>query len=111
MKRYLFNFKTMFLGTLVHLSSCLNDDLPDVGDLVDLTGPTPSFNFNEITTSQIWPATWKTEFVTAIPKKSSPEGIQDLRNISCTALVSKLYESYVLEWLKGEIRLKTKQEH
>ncbi|GAA4965546.1 hypothetical protein [Algibacter aquimarinus] len=52
MKRYLFNLKSMFLGTFVLLSSCLNDDLPDVGDLVDLTGPTPSFNFNEITSSQ-----------------------------------------------------------
>ena len=52
MKKYLFNLKYIALGILVFLSSCLSDDLPDVGDIVDLTGPTPSFNFNEITTSQ-----------------------------------------------------------
>lgn len=52
MKKYLFNLKCMVLGAFTALSSCLSDDLPDVGDLVDLTGPTPSFNFNEITASQ-----------------------------------------------------------
>ncbi|GAL71845.1 hypothetical protein [Jejuia pallidilutea] len=40
------------MGTFAFLSSCLSDDLPGVGDLVDLTGPSPSFNFDEITTSQ-----------------------------------------------------------
>jgi hypothetical protein len=35
--------------------------------------------------------------------------MNDLRNISCTALVSKVFESYLLKWLKEEVPLKTNQ--
>ena len=52
--------------------------------------------FNMITVTQIWPLIWKQEFVTVIPKKTLPTEIDDLRNISCTMLPSKIYESYVL---------------
>ena len=51
--------------------------------------------FNEIASSGIWPSIWKTEYVTVIPMKSCPETFGDLRNISCTMLVSKIMESYV----------------
>ena len=44
-----------------------------------------------------------------IPKKNSPESLGDLRNISCTMLASKIYESYVLDWIKGEVTLRTNQ--
>ena len=47
--------------------------------------------YNEVLRSGIWPAVWKREFVTAIPKKTVPETPNDLRNISCTALVSKVF--------------------
>lgn len=63
--------------------------------------------FNEIMKTFIWPVCWKREFVTVIPKKSSPECLRDLRNISCTMLSSKIYESYVLDWIKKEVTLKT----
>ena len=59
--------------------------------------------YNKITESRRWPICWKNEFVTIIPKKSSPEELSDLRNISCTLLASKMYESYVLDWLKSEV--------
>lgn len=49
---------------------------------------------------------WKNEFVTIIPKCSSPSEIGELRNISCTMLVSKIYKSYVLGWALEEVRLK-----
>ena len=65
--------------------------------------------YNEITTSRIWPACWKKEYVTVIPKTASPTALGDLRNISCTLLASKIYESYVLDWLKSEVRLRTNQ--
>ena len=44
-----------------------------------------------------------------IPKKNNPESLSDLRNISCTMLVSKMYESFVLDWLKAEVNLRTNQ--
>ena len=42
--------------------------------------------YNQITQSKVWPTCWKREFVTVIPKKSSPECLGDTRNISCTML-------------------------
>ena len=65
--------------------------------------------YNEITRTFIWPECWKQEFVTAIPKKSCPESISDLRNISCTMLASKIFESYVLDWLRADVKLKKSQ--
>ena len=49
------------------------------------------------------------EFVTTIPKKSNPEGLGDLRNISCTMLASKIFESFILDTLKREVGLRTNQ--
>ena len=65
--------------------------------------------YSEITLSGIWPASWKTEYVTIIPKNSCPESFGDLRNISCTLLVSKIMESYVLEWAMDEVTTKYNQ--
>jgi hypothetical protein len=59
--------------------------------------------FNEILSSNVWPVVWKREYVTVIPKKGIPTSPNDLRNISCTALASKIFESYILEWLKEEV--------
>ncbi|WJJ98186.1 hypothetical protein [Algibacter luteus] len=52
MKRYLSNIKWIALVTFVSLASCISDDLAGVGDLEDITGPTPFYNFSEITTSE-----------------------------------------------------------
>ena len=65
--------------------------------------------YNEITTTGIWPKIWKQEFVTVIPKCRNPESLSDLRNISCTMLASKIYESYVLNWLSTEVKCKPNQ--
>ena len=51
--------------------------------------------YNEISSTYIWPLIWKQEFVTVIPKCRNPGGMGDLRNISCTMLPSKIYESFV----------------
>ena len=40
---------------------------------------------------------------------SVPKTVDDLRNISCSALVSKVYESYVLDWLLKEVSVKKNQ--
>ena len=65
--------------------------------------------YNTITRTAVWPMTWKREFVTAIPKTLLPASFNDLRNISCTMLVSKVYESFVLNWAMEEVKVKTNQ--
>ena len=52
MNKYLFNLKYIVLGTLVSLTACVSDDLADVGDLEDITGPTPFYNFTDVTSSE-----------------------------------------------------------
>ena len=65
--------------------------------------------YNCITKTQSWPNGWKIEYVTPIPKKSIPQSPNDLRNISCTQLLSKVYESFVLEWLNSQVSLRLNQ--
>ena len=65
--------------------------------------------YNEMTQTSVWPLCWKQEFVTVIPKCSAPAGLGDLRNISCTMLASKIYESFLLNWLSTEVRCKYNQ--
>ena len=65
--------------------------------------------YNCIIQTKIWPVRWKKEFATIIPKKKQPESLGDLRNISCTLLASKIFESYVLDWLKEEVTLRSNQ--
>ena len=65
--------------------------------------------FNDIITSMVWPAAWKREYVTVIPKKSLPQSLADLRNISCTPLLSKIFEGYMLKRIKEETTLRCNQ--
>ena len=65
--------------------------------------------YNEITRTGEWPAPWKIEYVTPIPKKTHPESLDDMRNISCTQFLSKTYESFVLEWLGQQVKLRSNQ--
>ena len=59
-----------------------------VTDFADFLAIPLTSIYNEILSSYIWPASWKREFVTVIPKKANPESLGDLRNISCTMLAS-----------------------
>ena len=65
--------------------------------------------YNQITTTYIWPLHWKREYVTIIPKKSTPKDFADLRNISCTLFISKVYEQFVLKCLQEETSMKHNQ--
>ena len=65
--------------------------------------------YNEITRTQVWPLIWKQEYVTVIPKCRNPSALGELRNISCTMLASKIYESFILNWLSLEVRCKPNQ--
>ncbi|WP_299114070.1 hypothetical protein [uncultured Winogradskyella sp.] len=49
MKTNVLSLKSFALIALLALSACVSDDIADVGDLEDVTGPTPFYNFSEIT--------------------------------------------------------------
>ena len=65
--------------------------------------------FNNISQKASWPTKWKTEFVTIIPKCTTPESEAECRNISCTNYLSKLYERFVLNWCQNYVQPKTNQ--
>ena len=68
-----------------------------------------SYIYNLITRTYLWPLHWKREYVTIIPKKNTPEDFSDMRNISCTLFISKVYEQFVLKCLQEETSLKDNQ--
>ena len=55
--------------------------------------------FNKITESKVYPIQWKVERQIAIPKVNPPMSEEDLRNISKTPFLSKVYESCIADWL------------
>ena len=57
--------------------------------------------FNLITQTAVYPPQWKVEHQIAIPKVFPPESENELRNISKTPFLSKVYESFLGEWLLG----------
>ena len=65
--------------------------------------------YNKILYTYVWPVDWKREHVTIIPKKTMPEDFGDLRNISCTLFVSKIFEQFVHGIIKEEISIKPNQ--
>ena len=65
--------------------------------------------FGEVFRSCKWPATWKDETVTIIPKNSAPSSLSETRNLSCTPVFSKLLESFLLEKLRGQVKLNDTQ--
>ena len=56
-----------------------------------------------------WPAIWRAEEVTVIPKTTTPTDLNQTRNISCTSVFSKLAETFLLEDLNREVALPTNQ--
>ena len=65
--------------------------------------------FNQTLHTLHWPAIWKSETVTVIPKNTAPSSLAEVRNLSCTPLYSKVLESFVLQRLKDEVKLSDRQ--
>ena len=65
--------------------------------------------YNEITTTNIWLASWKQEYVTILPKYRIPVALGDLCNISSTMLPSEVYKSFILNWLSTKVKCKPNQ--
>ena len=80
-----------------------------INDASTYLAPPLAHIYNTISSTSSWPLAWKQEFVTPIPKKSLPSTVNDLRNISCTALFSKVYESFVLGWLTEQVGMRSNQ--
>ena len=110
-KRKPFDVRTLFPGLSEKPKSMVQGDIfPPLFLLYrDLLAIPLSNIFNEITRTRVWPLVWKQEFVTTIPKKTLPSEVNDLHNISCTMLPSKIYESYILNWAQEEVHLKENQ--
>ena len=52
MKKHIKNLKYIVLVMLISLTSCLDDSLPNIGDLPDFTNPTPFYNVEDVSTSE-----------------------------------------------------------
>ena len=65
---------------------------------VELSEPV-TLIYNSITQAGVYPRQWIIEYQTPIPKVYPPTCEDDLRNISGTPFFSKVYESYLSDWL------------
>ena len=65
--------------------------------------------FNCMSDTLEWADLWNVEYVTIIPKSPNAAEAGDCRNISCTNYLSKVYESFVLEWARKEVVPRTNQ--
>ena len=59
--------------------------------------------YNDCLIHSVYPSLWKNEWVTPAPKVTNPHDISDLRKISCTSDYSKLFESFIKDWVMQDI--------
>ena len=65
--------------------------------------------FNTSLRDGVIPALWKTAHVIPLPKKKPPRSIEkDIRPISLTPIVSKIFESIVMKWVDHKLFWKIK---
>ena len=64
----------------------------------ELTTPVTTI-FNSILRTLEYPRQWVREYQVPIPKIPNPTSEEDLRNISKTAFFSKVFESFLADWL------------
>ena len=86
------------------------DIFPDLSTLyADILAIPLTRIFNEGFKRGEWPEIWRQETAVIIPKCRQPESMSDLRNLSCTPVYSKLMESFVLERIKKETKIRPSQ--
>ena len=64
-----------------------------------MVAPPAAKIFNKITVTAEYPPQWKIEHQVALAKVYPPESEEELRNIAKTPFWSKVYESFVGEWI------------
>jgi hypothetical protein len=62
-----------------------------------------SLLFNEITSTGKFPNCWKLGFITPVKNKGNNQDFDGVHPITLTPVFSKLYESFLAEWLKVKI--------
>ena len=67
-----------------------------ITEYVEALAPIVTEVINAAYSSELWPSVWKLETVTSIPKTTHPSHLGELRNISCTPLLSKVMEFFTL---------------
>ena len=60
--------------------------------------------FDVIFRTSKWPRQWQVETKVIIPKTTSPDNLADCRNISCTAFLSNVLETLLLDDLRSELQ-------
>ena len=68
----------------------------------NLAGPICAI-INKALIQSVYPCLWKQEWVTAAPKITNPETIQDLRKIACTSDYSKVFEGFLKDWIMEDV--------
>ena len=67
---------------------------------VELSEPVTDI-INSSLTQGLYPKLWQQEWVTPVPKVTHP--IKDLRKISCTSDYSKIFESFLKDWIIEDV--------
>ena len=65
-----------------------------------------SIMFNTCLEQSVYPQQWKQEWVTPVPKITHPKEISDLRKISSTSDFSKIFESFLKDWIMEDVASK-----
>ena len=96
------------LRRLKKTKSTLPIDLPDKlrAECALFLAEPLSILFNTCLTQSVYPLQWKQEWVTPVPKITHPKEISDLRKISSTSDYSKLFESFLKDWIMEDISSK-----
>ena len=69
----------------------------------DILSKSLSVLFHEINSTGKSPDCWKLGFITPVKKKVSEQDFAGVRPITLTPVFSKLYESFLTDWLKVKI--------
>ena len=93
------------INGLKNTKSTMNIDLPNKlrkEFSVELTPPLTDI-INSSLSQFIYPKIWKHEWITPAPKVTCPKLIKDLRKISSTSDFSKVFESFLRDWILEDI--------
>ena len=82
------------------------DIFPDmVAELADILAIPLTDIYNSALSCGEWPESWKEETMVVIPKCQNPASYSELRNLSCTALFSKVFEAFIIDDLKQQLKV------
>ena len=93
------------INKLKNTKSTFNIDLPNKVRKefsADLSSPVTDIINTSLRVGE-YPKLWKHEYISPVPKVTHPKTIKDLRKISSTSDYSKVYESFLKDWIMEDI--------